>query len=745
MSKKVVENFVSIFKALSVSANIEAAKFGAAEKHAYVKKFAKVQGILKAYATNKRLCAVNKLSLFDLVDRSGKLHPEFLQYVNDYYEDRPSTLSSQVSLISTLANEELVAASKIKFPAAGPPDSEPYDLEELPEYLREIHNALPRAGSKGKVHAPEVRLQLPLKNISRDIFNILLKLDKQYEISTAEEMLIGRHDEIVWLLREKTDRSGWKDIFWVLYDTRSKLGLRREEAGAAELSPDALPEKIREWLDNYIANGKKGIGADEHLTQLARANNFKYLAGHAPVTIHGNKRKFLWGAARLTLTPEMEFADLMRLEERRVQKHGREYTVFVNPHAEIVRAAEREIERKGFKKAGYDSRMFVAYRRAVCSIARFNGEFELAREFTEAYEGRCDTESRPERTLLKKLSFTREWVDGEIDKLVPRFFRYVKTKAFLVDEEALSLCVFLPILLTCRYLGFRQQCPRKSDLGKHIIFGKDGSITIHYDKGEVKNRRVIHIVLTEESHGGMEEIETLMDVLKTYKKGVLDVIRNRYEEQYKRDVGAAFFVKVKKLRKDGLVEKYGRGDVAQSLETFAKAEMTAISNLNNHFERNLYRFLDCERLRSFPYHFNIHFLRGLCCDWMIKKLKYTWEQVAKALGDKVETLKKHYYHEEEYVVDPGEAFAMTSAQRRAEKAVREGGGHVSTESWQALQHEHQSALIQRGRAEERAESAEKRAERAERDAAVLRDENKLLLAQLAELQAVQGAVCVAGV
>jgi hypothetical protein len=745
MSKKVVENFVSIFKALSTSADIKVEKFGAAEKHVYVKKFAKVQGILKAYATNKRLCAINKLSIFDLVDRAGKLHPEFLLYINGYYEDHPSTLNSQVSLISTLTNDELVAASKIKFPAAEPPDSEPYDLEELPEYLREIYIALPRVVQGGQSQTPEARLKLPLKNISRDIFNILLKLNKKYEVSTAGEMLVGRHEEIVWLFRERADRSDWKDIFWVLHKTRSKLGLVLREASNGGSSPDKLPVKLQEWLDNYIANAERGIGADKHLTELARANKFKHLAGHAPMTIFNNRRKFLWGVSRLTLTPEMEFVDLMRLEERKVLKNSREYTVFVNPHAEIIRTAEREKERRGFKKAGYDSSTFVSYRRAVCAISRFNGEFELAQEFADAYKAHYDTESNPERTLLKKLSFTREWVDGEIEKLAHRFFRYVKTKAFLVDEEALSLCVFFPLLLTCRYLGFRQQCPRKSDIGKHIIFGKDGSITIHYDKGEVKNRRLIHIVLTDESHDGMEEIKMLMDVLKTYKKGVLDVIRNKYEEQYRRDVGAAFFVKVKQPKKNGLIEKYGRGDVSNNVETFAKAELNGICRLSKYFEKNLYRFLDCERLRSFPYHFNIHFLRGLCCDWMIKKLKYTWEQVAKALGDKVDTLKKHYYHEEEYVVDPGEAFAMTSEQRRTEKAIREGGGPVSTESWQALQREHQAALIQRGRVEERAESAEKRAEKAERDAAALRDENKLLLAQIAELQAAQGGLCVAGV
>lgn len=68
-------------------------------------------------------------------------------------------------------------------------------------------------------------------------------------------------------------------------------------------------------------------------------------------------------------------------------------------------------------------------------------------------------------------------------------------------------------------------------------------------------------------------------------------------------------------------------------------------------------------------------------------------------------------------------------------------GPVSQESWQTLQREHKSMLIQCGRAEERAESAAKRAEKAERDAASLRDENKLLLAQIAELHAAAIGAC----
>lgn len=699
----------------------------------HVNTFAKIHKALNSFARDVRHKKLGELSRLDFLgpDYTGGpdviIRPEVIEHFNRLYPLSPKTVSSQLSLLKGLGRKDIKAAKKHREQSTTK-EVEQFDVNSYLEHVKLIWLTIPRQGY-GKLKCGVERSESPMTIPGRDAWKIVLTVHTRFGTTSVSELLIDRYAEIRQEVM-KLNHSLRGQVLSTFDYIRKKLGLKLG-APPPRLKQDGLPLAIWFWLDNYIKRAPKGLIAIPELRALAKEYEYEYTEPQSKTTIRNNVKLLLSGLAYAELTPGTHFLDLLRLDSNTEIIKGREVVTYFNPDADKYFSALRQKDIPGWKREGFDAETSVAYKRTLCTIARFNGAFAEAEAFAEAYEFDLDKDSKSGRKSDKLTKFDREWLDAEIDRLYPLYKKTVDTKAYLVDHDSLRLVLFFPQLLTLRYLGFRQQCIRKCDVGKNIIFCPDGSVVWHYDKDEIKNQRPIHQTYSNKLHKGMKVIERLISVWKSHKK-VLDTIKVNNPEWYEEKVGNAFFVRATRQnqRRNGLVRRYKRGAVEASAVDFGNRESNGSTELNYSFKRDLYRFLNCEHIRSCEFDLNVHFLRAVCCNWMVKVLGWSWEQVAKALGDKVETLKREYYHEEEFVVDASDAYAETARQMRGQErlfstmGVETGGASQSVISIYTRSVDLLEDQFKRER---------ERADRYEQEAKESREKIRVLEAQLAAI------------
>jgi hypothetical protein len=680
----------------------------------FLKNFAKVFKFVRAYAKNKLKEELTDIDVFEFVDELENVNSDLLQYAREFYRNE-LTRSSQVSVIKNLALAELEAIRRRE--NLRPEAALDYlvTVDKLEPHMKDLWLLMPRRARGMNAVDAKKRQLFPLTKIGKYIFKALLAVDARYEVTDAREVFDKYYFDLKREINLGVPHRYRTTAFARIYEVARKLGIASVRTEIPALEIEDLPPKLREQVKKFEERAPLGIGAFPSLKRLAIKNGFKQLKRWKVTSVYNYIAAFLVGAAHMELDDDVGIEDLLRLETRDDDPDDK-----INRYVERYRTVELAIERLGFKQANFDSAMFSRNVSAICAIGRFNGIFDLQEKFREHYKLSLDLDSKALRKSLKKKRMSRKWIDDWIRETKPKFDNIISKKSFLTSTRDRRLCLFFVQLVVLRFQGFRQQCLRKCVIGKNLIIGKN-SIIFHYEPGEIKNEVLIHTTLSKEIHGGIEEIVLLIDVLRKYKYGLLDVIRSLYPSLYEKNMGGAFFA-MSSPEEGGLVKKYEAADETDSNRVQYEREARGKTTVYHTFTESAYDFMSSDHLADFPYHFHPHFLRGVCCDWLVKDLKMTWEEVAKCMGDREQTLKRDYYEEGDRVQDATDPLARVSRERKADGESKEGGDAASLATMKMVQ----QSLDVMGR---QLKKMEERAERAEKEAAVAKSQVEFLLRQ----------------
>lgn len=664
--------------------------------------FAKVSRVISDYAKEKLRKEITKLDVFSFIDERGVIGRDFLQYLAEYYPNE-LTRSSQLSLLKKLAGDELKLIAESETLESQPALSGLVAVDKLQPHMKELWLILPREGGRGL--SREARSNYAITDVGKLVFKAWVAVNARHQISSLSKLISDHCKEFKQEVRSTVKHGLRRRVIRASCDVARKIGITSFKTNAPALKPEQLPAKLRSRLEVFEERARKGLAAYDDLKPLAAKYQFKKVEPLSPLSVRRYRDAFLTGAAYLELDDELGIEDLLRLESKVVGEDKR--VVHFNKYVDRYRDAERAVVRDGYKTSHYDSVSFGIFVNAICVIARFNGIFHLQAEFRSNYKVRIDRATKKLRKSLKKTRMPRGWIDAEIRQLKVEFDEIVRKKTFLTNRKDLRLCLFLPQLVTLRYLGYRQQCLKKCLIGKNIKVGPNKSITFHYEPGEIKNEVLIHQTLSAEGVAGIKELVILIDVLTKYKSGVLDVISSKFPEPYEMQMGRSFFGFLAPSGNEGLIVKYSVGKEDDSLDAWLKADKKGRSEVIKQFESAAYEFMDFDSLVDLPYDFNPHFLRAVCCDWMRKDLGLSWEEISKAMGDLEDTLKREYYEEDRRVQDAAPAFSRVSRERLAVQAAAGENDSVSAGALPALQQAMAALTDQLKRTEERAERAEK--------------------------------------
>jgi hypothetical protein len=671
--------------------------------------FNKVHKFITGYAVECLGKKITEVDLFDLITSEKRVNRDFSLYASKIYINK-STQSSQVSVVKklALAELELVLTSDLA------KDSSKIDLivnpDKLKPYMRELWLVMPR--ERGDRIRGEDRVKLPLTRNGKEIFKAILAVDSRVKVGSAQELLLNYYDDLRREIGGKVRRKIRRSIFSNLHQVVRKFGLSVKK-GRSALSIEQLPLPLRENVNLFTERASLGFRAVECLRDLAIKHQVDLMDEYAPTTIKEYVYSLSLGAAYFQLDEGVSIRDLLLLEQR-VDGEG-----FYNRYVERYRKAEKEVERRGFKRKHFDSVRYAICINAICAIARFNGIFDLQENFRNFHGPRLDRVTKKQRKRLKKAVMNCELIDTHIVRLKREFDEIVRKKSFLANRDDLMLCLFLPQLMTLRYLGYRQQCLRHCELGKNIKIG-NGIVTFHYEPNEIKNEVLIHQELSKSKVGNVPQLLFLIKVLRKYKFQVLDEFRSRFPEDYERQMGDSFFAMPCPSDVGCYIRRFNVGVRGANYVDYCRDENRGKEDVYRLFTESADKFMDSDELIGFEHYLNPHFLRAICCDWMRNELGMTWDEISEAMGDSIDTLKREYA-EERKRIQTSKPFERVSQDR--EKKERSAEPSVSSELWESFQKNFDVLSSQLKRAEERTDQAEEEATR-------LKEENKFLLGQL---------------
>lgn len=655
MSPEVEANFSSVFPCLAEATPER------------VRKFAKVQKVLSAYAEQLGRESVGQLGMLDLAGEDRNPREGLTEFVEGFY-DNESTGSTQSCNVTRLIEEEFEAMARAE---PQPPEAAVFgllDSEKLQPHMKEIWLRLPRRGGRAAsiTGAPDLRGKLPLAHNAGPLFKALLKVNAENGVTDVRTLLLEHNYENLYELKSSVHHRDVRRAVEMLGRVRARFGLNIREH--RRLAVEKLPPKLRLQLKTFRERARLGVKACPELKRLAAEYKYEHLEPLSPGVIDQLEDSVLMIASKIKLEEGEGIEDLLALRPRAPRADGEASDgEYFSPKVEPYRKSEEAKLKPGLKRAGYDTVMFRKVVAALCAVARFNGEFLLASRFRRHYKVKTDSTSANDRRRLKKKRLTRQWIDEQIVLMKKKFDTIVSNRSFLESPEDLELCLFLPQLVVLRYLGFRQQCLRKCVINKNIIFNRDGSVTFHYGRDEIKNKVLIDQTFSLEAHGEVKEIALVLNVLKTYYRRVLGVFRARYGGLYREVMGEAFFAWAPPDGDAFPLRPYTANQNVDPSGEKARGSNYETNRYTTWFEEAAYSQMDFDNLQDFGESFNPHFLRAVCCDWMKKDLHWDWEMISKAMGDAEVTLKKYYYQEDARTQDAGDPFAETSRKRVEEK------------------------------------------------------------------------------
>lgn len=599
----------------------------------------KVNKLLKLYAES-RGTEVEKLHLLHICDENGELCPALLSFIaglRPYAGQTPENFvkykRQAKSRIRKIVRGILAAPARREqrplFPIhlSVPPFLYPI-LHLLQRTWRGRHVATPAVGEELSKAEIRRRLNTPLTDNGRALLMAILITVEKYKLLTVASVMVDHASDVIAAIKATCPPRKWASTVDSFRRLRSKLGYPRiPKPPKLYIDIKDWPPTLKQQAEAFLEKASSEIAPDDPLVRLAAQFGIELKRLKAKT----RENYILAVSKALAFIPygaDLGVIDLLTLKPvKRQFGEGRFTEELHNELVDVFREHERNLATDR-KRAGFDSDIFKMFRRAVTCIAAFNGIVDLQEGFRKAYRPRSDKGRKREVKAYKKRTFPLEWVDKEIIRLGVEFHRIVRTGTFRLENEGvgkkqsrknLRLCTYYVLLVTLRYMGYRQQCARDCKVGRNIVFDKDGTITFFWEKDKIKNGRVISANLNKKDHGLTHGL--MIDALWAYYKHVYPYLKRRATGGGR----GQFFLK---LSND------------QGATTFVPDDETCFGI---QFKNWSLEFLDFgDRMANTTRNFNPHHLRGLCTDWLIYDLELSLEEAAQVIGDSVVTLEAEY-------------------------------------------------------------------------------------------------------
>lgn len=542
--------------------------------------------------------------------------------------------------------------------------SDSSDKSIVPEFFKPVMPYLWRNGKCPNFKLSE-RLNYSLSEDGQIFLSAVLDFIGEYNIESIESFFIDHRFLLYKKFRQKYP--GEKSINFIAQfgHIARKMGFFYSKLNDKKsIALIDFPTKLQEQIDVFIKTSPLGLESEPKLLAQAAVNNIKI--GRLEKTTVKDYLETICNALRQIKFEDYENVSIetfLQIEvEKQIDKSGMERVHLYNPYVEQYRKVERNKDSK-YKNQGFDSVQFDRFLSALKSVAAFNGIFDYHELFRKAYKARRDKQSLKQRKIKKKKVFDLKWVDSEIERLSVKFRKIVKERSFKYEpdkrtfneyRENLKFCFLYVQLVLFRFTGFRQQLVRNCEVGKNIVFNKDGSINCYWDADLVKNDQSYTANFDPAKHHLTHGL--LLEGLNTYYKYIYPCISKNVAG----NLNGQLFV------------CFGRKGLMPCKEIGA-------SRFNKIFKGYINKFIDYgDRLAEVPGGLHAHFFRGLCGDWLYGE-NVPLSDIATILGDSEETVKQEY-------LDPArgyningvlDSFNDIARRKEAAAAARFNGGDSS--------------------------------------------------------------------
>lgn len=435
--------------------------------------------------------SLENLSVLHVCADSTRPHPNLINHIESMEGDK-KYIGQHISRFRKLIRN-------LPWPREAMSDEElkPVSLEEcLPPYLREVWFLLHRINGSAKVGKTKDerkhRSTLPLTSRGQALGLALLKVSNTNNISDVRSLLEDGASLIYTAIRTDNPRSTWQDLATSFITFRSKVRaqLRYVVEGNSKISLrlEELPEPLQSQVRTYMERARHGFKSHWEIVKLAKSKYDLNLRQHSTDTIKNYVENLLFGFGYIFHETSVQVADvrdLLKLQSRDIEVDEILIPELYNPLVDRYRNRALGVT-SSQKEAAFDSAPFNSFIKGLAAVAAFNGFLQLRKLFITAYKVKLDEESREKQKKLKKKTFDRLWLNGQIQRLKLEFHRIVNEGSFKnkpngsLSREAhrdLNLCLFYVALLALRFLGVRQQSIRDCKLGENIIFAANKCIT----------------------------------------------------------------------------------------------------------------------------------------------------------------------------------------------------------------------------------------------------------------------------
>jgi hypothetical protein len=477
-------------------------------------------------------------------------------------------------------------------------------------------------------------------------------IDVSNESAPLKYLLLDRRDLIRTQLRAVTSSATEYHSCYCTYSVLlKKLNFKIEVKEPIKLKVENWPKPLRDEYRVFLQLARGEAPPSSSLLESADKHKFSIKIEEG--TIKPATAAFCQFLRLIPKNESLSITDLIRLEPTEVMKEEGSKIEDRNWRIDWVREIERA-KHTPSKRAGYDSELFRRFLLAIKLVAARNGYGHLIEAFNKAYQLRMDKETKQAKKDAKKRGIKREWIDKELQRLDAEFERIINRGLFKRSpvrrksdaDRAMRLCLFYPQILTKRLLGYRQQAIRKCVAGRNIRFMADGTVILHLDKEEVKNKRELNMEIKPTEGGTHERLRT---VLIKYNQKVLPYIQKHGGSK----LGSRFFATF-----DGKTGRFRAYTEAADYELIFKDRVREFFNVQE---------LEPEMQDAF----NAHFLRGVCTDWMILDLHMSIREAAEVLGDTEQVVEREYL-DRNRVYDATKPFDRVNTERLGSKKELDG-------------------------------------------------------------------------
>jgi len=626
-----------------------------------------VNVVLASYATALGTTP-EKLPILYVCADSQHLYPNFI----DHIEAQSGTEKYKGQHISRL--KKLIRNLPWPGEAKGDEEPKPVVLEEfVPQHLREVWFLLPRVNGRSLRGTPEDeyirrRAALPLTGRGLALGLVLLRVSNAHDVSDIKSLLEGKSNLVYLSIRSDNPRRSWNDLIASFIKFRSQvrdyLGYAIDEKTKSTLSLEDLPEPLRSQVGTYIDRARNGFQSGGEIFRLAKTKYDLELLRHSEETIENYLKNILFGLGYIFRELSIQVTDvreLLKLQAREIEVDGTHITELYNPLIDCYRSRGLRIV-SDRKEVDFDTSTFGHFISGLAAVAAFNGFLYLRKLFLDEYTITLDEGSKEKRKELKKKTFDRAWLNGQIQRLKLEFHQIVSEGSFknkpggtlgLEARRNLNLCLFYVTLLTLRFIGVRQQSIRDCKLGVNIIFASPKSVTFLWPTS--KNGKGIRHRLNMKEHSDTHK--DLIDALWTFYKKVYPYISGISADE------------------QPLAVREARRQQTEGQFFLCCARNGLCTSFNDHdhfytwFTTKAQLHLDFDGV-PLGIHFNPHFIRAMYGDWLRFDLGFSAAQSAEMAADSEEVFESEYISHPT-IFDATEAWTRKNQEIRA---ARDGEG-----------------------------------------------------------------------